>query len=204
MKKQIVYIHGADAFSEYGAFLESLKTRDIGDPLSERPKRWPDTLRSELGDTFEVFMPAMPNKQNAHYEEWKIWFERHVPFLRDGVILVGWSQGGYFLAKYLSENAVPFSIRALYLVAAPIGRENFGGEDGGDFNFDTSRLPTLQEKVANVYIFHSKDDPVVPYTHAEAYKKMLPGAQLVSFEDRGHFLVEDFSELLAHLRETLD
>lgn len=201
MKKQIVYIHGADAFSDYNAFLESLRMRDVGDPFSERPRRWPDTLRSELGDEFEVVAPSMPNKQNAKYEEWKIWFERHFRFLRDGVVLIGWSQGGYFLAKYLSENKVPFKVDALYLVATPCTRDDFGGgENGGDFNFDVSKLPAIADSVEEVVVFHSKDDPVVPYAHAEKYQELLPRAELVTCTNRGHFLRDDFPELIERLK----
>ncbi len=60
----------------------------------------------------------MPNKTNAQFEEWKIWFEKFIPFLNDGVILVGHSLGGVFLAKYLSENKFPKKIGGVFLVSA--------------------------------------------------------------------------------------
>jgi hypothetical protein len=74
---------------------------------------------------------------------------------------------------------------------------DFGGEDGGDFAFDTSRLHTV---TGNVVLLHSKDDPVVPFTHAEMYKKALPNAELIPFSDKGHFLVEAFPELIEHIK----
>lgn len=61
----------------------------------------------------------MPNGNNAQYIEWKIWFERLLPFLNDGVILIGHSLGGIFLAKYLSENNFSIKVRAAILIAAP-------------------------------------------------------------------------------------
>lgn len=202
MKKQIVFIHGGTAFSSYDAFLQYLKTCEIKDPLEERPKRWKDTLRDDLGEEYEVFMPTMPNKQNARYDEWKIWFERHFGFLRDGVILIGHSQGGIFLLKYLSENKMPIKVGTLYLIASPGRPPQLDGEleDGGDFVFDESRVKSIENQVEKTFIFQSTDDPVVLFTHAEKLKELLPEAELVTFEDKGHFLEEKFPELLEHIR----
>jgi predicted alpha/beta hydrolase family esterase len=204
MKKQVFYIHGGTAFSRYEDFLEWLRTCEVNEPIAERTKLWPATLREELGDGFEVFTPTMPNKQNAKYEEWKLWFERHIPFLRDGVALVGWSQGGYFLLKYLSENELPVAPRALYLVASPAGPGDFGGEDGGDFAFEAARVGNAGKQAEETVIFHSKDDPVVSFTHAERLAELLPKAELIAFEDRGHFLQEHFPELVERLQAGVD
>lgn len=201
-KRQIVFIHGGNAYTRYDAFLECLRTVEIPDPCGEVvQKRWQPTLREVFKETHEVFMPSMPNKLNAKYLEWKIWFERHHVFLRDGVILIGHSQGGYFLAKYLSENDMPVAVRALYLLAAPFCPDDFGGEDGGDFAFDPVNLPRLTAQAREVFIFHSEDDPVVPYAHALKFKAALPEATLVRFTDKNHFILEEFPELVAHLRE---
>ncbi len=203
MKQQVVFIHGGEAYNNYEDFIFDLKNEDIGDPLAERSKRWNQTLKTDLGEMFEVFMPSMPNKQNAKYQEWMIWFERHFQFFLDEIILIGHSQGGMFLAKYLSENNPSFKIKALCLVGAvftvtePI---NDSKEDGGDFAFDTSRVGELAEKVENICIFHSKDDFVVPYEHALMYQAALPEAQLITFEDKNHFLIPEFPELIEKIK----
>ncbi len=200
-KKQIVFIHGGTAFTRYEAFLEYLRTKPIEDPLNERKeKRWQTTLSETLGDTHEVYFPAMPNNRNAQYTEWKMWFERYFQFLREEVILVGHSLGGYFLAKYLSENKMPVSVQGLFLLAAPFHNDDFGGEDGGDFAFDPKNLGSLTAQVRDIHILHSKDDPVVPYTHALMYKEVLPKAQLHTFIDKNHFILEEFPELIAQIR----
>ena len=179
-----------------------MKTREIRDlPSSERTKKWSSTLAEDLGENFEVFTPAMPNKQSAKYQEWKIWFERHFEYLSDNLILIGGSLGGYFLAKYLVENDLPFKLKTLIFLAAPFRNEDFGGEDGGDFAFDTNMIGELAKKAENISFFHSKDDPVVPYEHALMYKKALPEAGLVTFEDKNHFLIEEFPELLNSIRK---
>jgi predicted alpha/beta hydrolase family esterase len=201
MKQQVFYIHGGSAFSRYEDFLDYLKKKEIRDlPGAESMKKWSGTFREDLGEGYEVFMPSMPNSQNAKYEEWKIWFERYFTYLHDGVILVGWSQGGYFLVKYLSENEVPFAIKALFLVATPFESADFGGEDGGDFAFAASAVGVLAKKAGKIMLFHSKDDFIVPYEHALKYKEVLPEAELVTFEDKNHFLIEEFPELLEKIR----
>jgi len=194
-KPQVFFIHGAEAYSRYEDFLTDLRTMPL-DPFKEPSRRWTHTLREDLGENYEVFLPTMPNKQNARYIEWKIWCERHFPFLRDGVILVGWSCGGYFLARYLLENTVPFRVQHLFLLATPfenIPSEN--GEDGGDFAFDTERAGELADVCDGITIMHSTDDFVVPYDHALRYHEALPTAELVTFDDKNHFLIETFPEL---------
>ncbi len=205
MKQQVFYIHGGSAYTNYEAFLETLRSRPLRDiPGMEPLKKWTGTLREDLGPDFEVFMPSMPNSQNAKYLEWKLWFQRYFEHLHDGVILVGWSQGAYFLVKYLlEEDPVPFSVKALVLLAGPFEADNFGGEDGGDFAFDTSRVGDLAEKVPKIVIMHSTDDHIVPYEHATKYKEALPGAKLVTFTDKNHFLVEEFPEIIQEIKASV-
>lgn len=195
-KKEVIFIHGGQAFSEHNAFLDHLRTSELRNVLEERGERWKDTLRAELGPEYAVYLPSMPNSDNAKYEEWKIWFERYFALVHDGVILVGHSQGGWFLVKYLLENEPRVAVRAVFLIAAPVEADDFGGEDGGDFAFEASALPQLAEKASEIYLLHSTDDPVVPFHHAERYAQSLPSAQLISFDDRGHFLGSEFPELI--------
>lgn len=199
-KKQVIFIHGGEAFSEYRIFLEHLRTRELRNPLEDAPKRWKTTLRQELGPEYEIYLPSMPNSDNAKYEEWKIWFERHLKLITHDVILIGHSLGGYFLAKYLTENTPEVPIRALFLVAAPVHPDDLKGEDGGDFRFDTALLPNIAQKVDEIFIIHSKDDLVVPFGHAELYRTALPDAQFRAFENEGHFLGATFPELVEWVR----
>lgn len=202
-KKQVFYIHGGMAFSKYESYLEHLRTVPISNLPGEGDEdslRWSQTLQEDLGEEYEVFAPTMPNKYNAKYEEWKIWFERHFEYLGDNITLLGWSQGAYFLEKYLIENTPPFSVKNLMLVAPPFEPDNFGGEDGGDFAFDTSVTSVIQEKVENIVIFHSKDDFVVPFSHGERLAEALPDAEFMVFHDKNHFLIEEFPELIEKIK----
>ena len=119
MKKQVVVIHGGDTFQNYEEYLKFLRNFEIDIERYKTDKEdWKRPLRRVLGENYEVILPVMPNKTNAQYKEWKIWMDKILPFLNDGVILVGHSLGGSFLAKYLSENPFPKRISGVFFVAA--------------------------------------------------------------------------------------
>lgn len=63
----------------------------------------------------------MPNKQNAHYRDWKLVFEGILAQLnpQDEITLVGGSLGGCFLLKYFSE-VKSIVVHQIHLVAACI------------------------------------------------------------------------------------
>ena len=198
MKKQIVVIHGGDTFEKYEEFLSFLKNFQI-DPDYFKKKGWKDTLQDKLGEDFEVIAPNMPNKINAKYLEWKIWFEKYFQFLSEEVVFIGHSLGGTFLAKYISENSFPKKIKALLLVAAP-----FDDEDSDEFLNDFAlpvSLAKITEQVDKIYLFHSKDDPVVPFEQVNKYKKALPNSEIIAFTDRQHFNQELFPELVELLKK---
>ncbi|MCA9366300.1 alpha/beta hydrolase [Candidatus Kaiserbacteria bacterium] len=202
MKKQVFYIHGGESYSEYDSFINRLQTKDIWDLPGTEKKKWTQTLARDLGDDFEVFTPRMPNSQNAKYEEWKIWFERHFEYLRDGVVIIGCSLGAMFLYKYFSENTAPVSIKSIILMASPATREelDFNGEDCGDFVFNMSALRNIPKKAETVTVMHSEDDFLVPFANASLLHEAMPGSQLVTFEDKNHFLIEEFPELVEHIK----
>jgi len=206
MKKQILYIHGGNAYVEYDNFLQDLKNKTLRDlPTSSKNKIWAETLEGELGNNFEIFTPTMPNKQNAKYQEWKIWLERYFPYLRDDIVLVGWSLGGMFLLKYLSEETFPVKIRAFYCLASPSGWFDtegiLEGEDGGDFRFSKDILKKIENKVEKINLWHSEDDFVVPFSEFRALAKELPKAETKTFSDKNHFLIENFPELIEAIKE---
>ena len=201
--KQVVFISGGDSFTKREDFLDHLRTTKLHDPLGQSYDLWSKDLRQDLGDDFELYQLTMPNKQNADYTEWQIWFERHFQFLKDGVILVGWSLGAMFLAKYLCERQLPVVWDKLYLLAGPCGEyldPNEPGNDCGTFRFDKALLSRLASLASKIEIWHSEDDFVVPYSHALDYVSLWPEAKLVSFTDRNHFLQPELPELIASLK----
>ncbi len=194
MKKQILVIHGATAFDSYEEYIEYLCA---GEPKLERMQRngWKDGLSQALPG-HDVYLPDMPCKQNAKYTEWKIWFEKVLPLLDDGVVLVGHSMGSIFLARYLSENKSARKIGSVHLVAAPSARTEL--ESLGDFILPAS-LDGLKDQAEKIYLYFSTDDPVVPFVQSEDYTRLLSNAILRTFTDRGHFNGPSFPELVADI-----
>lgn len=202
MKKQIFIVHGGESYGTEKQYIADLRRQriDIDDYLKPHPKKWKETLAKRLGKSFEVIYPEMPgNRWNNKYPEWKIWFEKFFPYLKDDIILVGHSLGGIFLAKYLAENRFPKKVRATILVAAPFASGLKRGKPLADFSLPKS-LKRLDDQGGDISIYQSKDDPIVPFSDAKRYKKALPSALLVPFDDKGHFSVVDFPELVRHIR----
>lgn len=204
MKQQVFYIHGGDAFSNYEDYLNYLRTVPLRNlPGKEAKVFWSATLAEDLGPEFEVFAPTMPNKVNASYKEWSIWFERHFSHLQDEVILVGWSLGGMFLAKFLAENEVPFKIKKLILLAAPCGTYDDGqGNDCGTFQFDPAILPSVANKVEKITLFHSVDDFVVDFSALGQYSQAWPAAKVFAHQDKNHYLLDKLPDLLSEIKES--
>jgi len=199
MKQQIIVIHGGTTFETYKNYLSFLKNREIKLDRLKSNKDWKDNLQEKLGENFEVLSPRMPNGTNARYKEWKIWFERIIPFFGKNVILIGHSLGGIFLAKYLSENHISKKIKATILVAAP-----FDDSDRRE-SLASFRLPKSLEKFAEqggiIYLVQSKDDPSVPFEQLEKYKQALPSAKTMIFDNREHFNQETFPEIIQLIKQ---
>lgn len=196
MKKQILVIHGGNAFNSYDEYRAFLKAREfILDSLDYRD--WKKRLGEVLGNEYQVIAPSMPNGQNAKYAEWKIWFEKILPFVEDEVVLVGHSLGGIFLAKYLSENDFPKKILGTFLVAAPYNTAT--QHPLADFLLSED-LSKLGAQGGKVFLYHSTDDTIVPFDNYLKYKDHLPDAQGETFQDRGHIHAEQFPELVDDIK----
>lgn len=202
MKKQVLIIRGGESFDRREDYLEYIKTIPID--LHDKKKNWRDWIIWALSETHDVIVPLMPCKQNAEYEPWKIWFERHFDFLTEPeVSIIGHSLGASFILKWLSENKFPKNISQLHLIApwvsddVPLNLERIG-----TFKADRSKLKDIQDQCTEIHLWHSEDDPVVPYNNAKLTKELIPKVILHSFKDRGHFIGPAFVELLQAIEKS--
>lgn len=197
MVNQVAFIHGGETWDTYEDYLRYLE-QSAYEPDREAQKRWKDSLKERLAPR-QVFTPQMPSKYNAHYAEWSLWFEKVIPYLKNDFVLIGHSLGGTFVAKYLSENTLPISIKATFLVAAP------SGDNLPDYTLASFALPPslegLKQQGGTIHLYQSSDDSVVPHTDVEHYRRELPDAIFHSFSDRGHFLQEEFPELIEEITQ---
>ena len=199
--KSVILIQGGDSYSKREDFLEALRTQEVRDPYGPRfTERWSDRLGAAIGEEFEFMIPAMPNHANAQFDEWSIWFERYLEIAQHELILVGWSLGGMFLSKYLIENDL--EPQSLFILGAPCGTYDDGtGNDCGSFQFDSKQLGKLTERTNDIHIFHSEDDFLVDFSHAEQFMAELPEATLHAYTDQNHFLVPEVPDLVAAIKD---
>lgn len=142
-------------------------------------------------------------QENAKYNEWKIFFERYVPYLRNNVILIGSSLGSIFLAKYLSENKFPKKILATYLLCAPFDNTCSNEDLVGGFRL-RSDLSLIEKNCKNVVLMFSKDDDVVPPSHAEKYRNKLNNAKIIIYKSKnGHFKISKFPEIIKMIKNDI-
>jgi uncharacterized protein len=140
--------------------------------------------------------PEMPNAYTHHYNysEWVNELKRYD--INEETVLVGFSVGGGFLLRFLTENEI--KIDKLVLVAPwtdPSKRET---TDFFEFEIDSE----IQNRVKQVYVLYSLDDNTEGVK--ESLDVILPKftkANVVEFKDKGHFTFEEmktdrFPELL--------
>lgn len=182
-------------------YLDYLKNRPIS---IEKKTSWSgDYLDKELGKRFQVIRPRMPLQDNSKYKEWKIMFERYIPYLRNNVVLIGSSLGGIFLAKYLSENRFPKKILATYLICPPFDNTLEGEDLVGGFKLGSS-LSLLEENSKNLTLMFSKDDDTVPVAHAEKFRKKLKNAKIIIYKSKnGHFKISKFPEIVKMIKSDI-
>lgn len=195
---QILIIHGGMTFKNEKDYLHFLKKREIS--LKKKVSWAGDYLERELGKGFEIIRPRMPLQDNAKYRDWKIHFERHLPYLRAGAILIGSSLGGIFLAKYLSENKLPKKAFSTYLICPPYDNSVKGEDLVGGFILK-SDLSLLEKNCKNLRLFFSKDDETVPISHSEKYKGKLKYAHVIVYKSKnGHFKISKFPEIIKMIK----
>ena len=199
MKQQIIVIGGGNTFETYKEYLSYLKKQRIDfERYRTEQNGWKKTLEKKLGRKFEVILIDMPNKANAKYAEWKIWFEKFIPHIKPKAIFIGHSLGGIFIAKYLAENKLVKKILAVFLIAAP-----YEPEDASDSLADfvlPRKLDKLEAQTENIFIYQSKDDPVVLFINSEKYRKNLKNPINRIFINKGHFNQENFPELIEDIK----
>lgn len=196
-KTQIFLIHGGMTFKNKKDYLHYLKTREVS--IKEKKRGGDEYLKDKLGKDFEIIKPRMPLQDNAKYNEWKIHFERHFPKLKNNIILIGSSLGGIFLAKYLSENKFPKKILSVYLVCPPF--DNTIPEEDLVGGFKLKSNLSMLDKIPNLNLLFSKNDNVVPVSHAEKYRKKLKNANVVIYKHiNGHFKISKFPEIIKMIK----
>jgi predicted alpha/beta hydrolase family esterase len=182
--QQILFIHGA------------------GEGAYEADAKLARSLQSGLGSGFTVDCPEMPDEDNAPYDAWKQLIQKKVEAAEGPIILVGHSMGASHLAKILAETEMSAAIPGIFLIAAPY----WGGEGWLYEGYEEIETPKDASKFpagAKVFLYHARDDEVVPFDHLAMYRNLLPQATVRVIDSGGHQINNDLSVVAKDIK-TLD
>ena len=181
--RQILFIQGAGA-----------DTHDTWDD------KLVDSLRRDLGDTYEVRYPRLPNEDDPTYASWSMTILRQVADLDDGAVVVSHSVGGTILIQALVERPPATVLAAIVLLAAPFVGDGGWPAEGFEPEADIGgKLPRDLE----IHVVQGLEDETVPPSHADLYAKAIPQAQVHLLPGLDHQLGNDLGAI-AELIRALD
>ena len=156
-----------------------------------------DSLQDELGPTYEIRYPVMPNEGDPQYAVWKLALQREFAVLEHGAIVIGHSVGGTILIHALAEHPPESHLGAICLIAAPFVGTGGWKSDDIDARQDLAvRLP----RDVPILLYHGSDDDTVPVAHVELYAQLIPSAFVRRLAGRDHQLNNRLSEIAADIR----
>ena len=157
-------------------------------------------LEKSLGNDFDVVAPEMPDAEtDPHYVPWRARIDAELHAMDGSVVLVGHSLGGSVLLKYLTEGPPPRPISGLFLLSTP-----WWGPDG--WAYDEYAVPSdFASRLPDVptFLFHSRDDPEVPFTHMALYESRLPNATSRPIDGTNHSFTNGLPELVSDIRQVV-
>lgn len=175
MKRQLLFVQGGGAWVH-----------------DEWDNKLVESLTRELGPSYEIRYPRMPNEDEPSYAAWRDVLQKEFASLNDGAIVVGHSIGGTILINVLAEHSPERQLGAIFLIAAP-----FVG-DGGWQPDDWQPQRAIGRKIPDgvpIYVYHGLADDTAPPSHADLYAHAIPQADVYRLPGRDHQLNNDLREI---------
>jgi len=146
---------------------------------------------------YKVLHPKMPDPEHPTYQSWKAAVKEEMAGMHEGTILIGHSLGASVLLKYLAEEKAHKPVAGLFLIGAVYwGKEDWDVEEYMLPENFSSKL----SDVGQIFLYHSKNDEVVPITHMHYYANELPTARVREFDDLGHLFGKGLPELIEDIK----
>ena len=173
--KQVLFVHGGGG----GAHAEDAKLVA--------------SLREQLRSGYAVRYPLMPNEDDPNYAAWKQCIAEELANIGDNALLVGHSVGASVLIKALADGGFEQSIAGVFLIAPPfLHDDEVWRWQEAEWPKDVAdRLP----RGLPVFLYHGREDEVVPFSHQAMYAKALPHATVRALEGRNHQVNDDLTEV---------
>lgn len=200
MKQQVVFINWAVPKENFDTYYHFLREQEY-DPNAEKFLNWNKTLGEKLWEEFDYMRSPSSEVKFADYWAWKIMFEKMFPYLENNLILAVTSLGWTFILKYIWENEFPVKIKKLFLIAPAI--HDTLDEKLWSFSFDLElTYHRVSRWTEQIYIYHSKDDTMVPFEQSLELKQYFPDAIFREFDNRGHFYKEaELPEIIEDIKQ---
>ena len=177
MKTQVLFVQGG------------------GKNAHEEDQKLAASLQAALGSDYNVLFPRMPKESDPEYGRWKTEIARRMARLGGEPLLVGHSVGGAILLKYFSETKVDTPIAGLFLLAAPfIGADETWQDEAVQVDF--SKI----SEISRTFLYHCRDDQVVPFAHLALYRDKLSSATVRAFRNGGHQFRNKVSEIASDIK----
>jgi hypothetical protein len=175
MARQVLFVHGGGE----GAYDEDAKLAA--------------SLRGALGADYVVRSPRMPNEEEPDYEVWKNVIAGELAAMGSGAVLVGHSIGASVAIRAVVDGGIGQSLAGVFLLATPFWY------DHEFWRWDQVKLPpNAAERIASglpVFLYHGRQDEVVPFSHVEMYARALPQATIRRLDGRNHQLNDDLADV---------
>jgi len=141
---------------------------------------------------FDVLVPELPDPANPDRDVWTKSLIEAAGVLKDEDIIVGHSLGGAAALRFLEAAEARTTPHACVLISTPwmIKDDRFRGFFLTELDHDV-----LMWRASKFVVIHAKNDPVIPFTHAERYAEVFH-AKLIAPEEGGHFDGAEYSMIL--------
>ncbi len=146
---------------------------------------------------FEVLVPELPDPANPDRDVWTKSLIEAAGVLTDEDIIVGHSLGGAAALRFLEAAEARTTPHACVLISTPwmIKDDRFRGFFLTELDHDV-----LMWRASKFVVVHAKNDPIIPFTHAERYAEVFH-AKLIAPEEGGHFDGAEYPVILDSILE---
>src|SRR6478609_3767448 len=181
MKKQILFIHSAGP-------------QEAGEGSSGLV----DRLINALGNEYTIRHPLMPEPENPRYDAWKTKLGKEMSEMKGEIILIGHSLGGSVILKFLSEEKYSNTIAGLFLISTPYWKKKNWEIDEYVLKKDFAEKLT---GLSHLFLYHSKEDEWVPFSHTQFYAKKLPNAVVRELPGQEHEFSYGLPQLIDDIKQ---
>jgi len=168
--------------------------------LPENERHWQLWLKKELEERGIITSTELYPKDWAPvYENWKEVFEKNI--INENTILIGHSDGGSFLVRWLGETKK--KVRKLILIAP--WKISTPGDTIRKIFYDYNIDYDIKKRVDKIIIFISDNECVDGKQSLKIFHEAL-GGKVIELNGRGHYTMGDmkterFPELLNEILE---